>query len=156
MGLDMYLTASGYTSASSAKRNPQEQERYEALLEILQCENYISDNLGFIEYEVEVAYWRKANAIHGWFVQHCQDGVDNCEKHYVTRERMMELITLCKKVLNNPSLADELLPPHPGFFFGSYEIDDWYESSLKDTVQMLEHALINVPDNMQFCYRSSW
>ena len=29
--------------------------------------------------EVCVAYWRKANAIHSWFVENCQDGVDECQ-----------------------------------------------------------------------------
>ena len=32
---------------------------------------------------VEVAYWRKANAIHGWFVYNIQDGVDDQNEYYV-------------------------------------------------------------------------
>ena len=27
----------------------------------------------------EAGYWRKANQIHGWFVNKCQDGVDDCQ-----------------------------------------------------------------------------
>lgn len=156
MGLDMYLSAKGYASAVQAERDQEQKQKYEQLLDILQCRNYISDNLGFVNYEVEVAYWRKANAIHGWFVANCQDGVDDCRTAYVSRDQLEGLITLCKAVRNNPSLADELLPPQPGFFFGSYEIDDWYLRSLDDTIEMLEQALSNVPSNMQFVYSSSW
>ena len=32
----------------------------------------------------EVAYWRKFNALHNWFVQNCQDGVDECQYAEVT------------------------------------------------------------------------
>ena len=45
------------------------------------------------------AYWRKANAIHSWFVQNVQDGVDNCETYQVTREQLEELVKACQTVL---------------------------------------------------------
>lgn len=48
----------------------------------------------------EVAYWRKANAIHKWFVDHVQDGVDNCQTSYVSTEQLSELVDLCRKVLS--------------------------------------------------------
>lgn len=47
----------------------------------------------------EVAYWRKANAIHRWFVANVQDGKDDCEEYYVSREKLQELKTACDKVL---------------------------------------------------------
>ena len=33
-----------------------------------------------------IAYWRKANAIHGWFVAECADGVDESQQIPVFRQ----------------------------------------------------------------------
>ena len=50
----------------------------------------------------QVAYWRKANAVHKWFVDHVQDGEDDCEYHReVTREDLEELRNICKELLEN-------------------------------------------------------
>ena len=46
----------------------------------------------------EVAYWRKANHIHKWFVDNVQDGQDDCRDYYVDREQLKELVDLCKQV----------------------------------------------------------
>ena len=59
---------------------------------------------GIIE---QVAYWRKANAIHDWFVNNVQDGEDDCEYHdEVTKEILEELLDTCEKVLNASELVD--------------------------------------------------
>jgi len=48
----------------------------------------------------QVAYWRKANAIHQWFVVNVQDYEDDCEYHdEVTKEKLEELRDICKKIL---------------------------------------------------------
>lgn len=49
----------------------------------------------------EVAYWRKANAIHKWFVDQCQGGTDDCRQAYVSRDQLAELVGLCKQVLGS-------------------------------------------------------
>jgi len=46
----------------------------------------------------EVGYWRKANAIHQWFVKHCQNGQDNCEVTEVPKEKLEELLALCRRI----------------------------------------------------------
>lgn len=49
-----------------------------------------------------VGYWRKANAIHKWFVDHVQDGEDDCEYHHeVTKEVLEQLRDVCKTVLDS-------------------------------------------------------
>ena len=45
------------------------------------------------------AYWRKANAIHSWFVQNVQNGVDDCDTYQVTREQLEALKEACEIVL---------------------------------------------------------
>jgi hypothetical protein len=42
--------------------------------------------------------------------------------------------------LLDPSVAKELLPPQQGFFFGSYEIDEWYLNDIKQTVEIVDNA----------------
>jgi hypothetical protein len=97
--------------------------------------------------------WRKANAIHGWFVRRCQGGEDNCKEYYVSREQLQELVELCHEALDNPD--HEVLEPTAGFFFGSYEKDEWYYQDLKDTIEGIEKAL-ELPQSFEFYYQSSW
>ena len=92
-------------------------------------------------FEIEVVYLRKANAIHQWFVDNCQDGVDDCQKHSVEIEQLKELYELVCNVLANKTLAEKLLPTSSGFFFGSYEYDKYYYSDLSDTKSYLEELL---------------
>lgn len=105
--------------------------------------------------EAEAGYWRKANAIHQWFVDNVQDGEDNCAEYYVDREKIKELLTLVKRVLAKPELADELLPAQAGFFFGSTEYDEYYFDQLKETRKILQKAL-REPEDWEFYYQSSW
>lgn len=54
----------------------------------------------------ELAYWRKANAIHKWFVDRVQGGIDDCKRHReVTREDLEDLADVCEQVLKNVVLV---------------------------------------------------
>jgi hypothetical protein len=143
MGLDMYLNAKRYLW--DADKDTKDKIA-EALPEIKAEVKTII---------VEAAYWRKANAIHNWFVNKVQDGVDNCSEYNVTLEQLQDLVALCKKVLNNKEKALKLLPPTSGFFFGSNETDDWYWESLENTITQLEECL-KWPAEWDFYYHSSW
>lgn len=106
--------------------------------------------------QVQVAYWRKANQIHKWFVDHVQDGNDNCEEYRVTRDQLQLLLDNCKLVLINKEEAPNLLPPQEGFFFGSYEYDEFYWQDIQDTIDQLEKILNEYPEEWDFQYQSSW
>lgn len=55
----------------------------------------------------QVAYWRKANAVHKWFVDHVQDGEDDCEYHKeVTKKDLIELRDICREILENAVLVN--------------------------------------------------
>ena len=55
----------------------------------------------------EVGYWRKANQIHNWFVDHVQDGEDDCCYHNeVTRDTLELLLNTCYEVLNSCEMVD--------------------------------------------------
>lgn len=110
----------------------------------------------------EVAFWRKANAIHGWIVANVQDGVDNCAYYYMEKRQLKQLLTICEKILANPTVknAMELLPTKEGFFFGGYDLNDdfemeWYLDGLKYTVETFKEILKE--DRFQyFFYHASW
>ena len=102
----------------------------------------------------EYAYWRKANQIHQWFVDHIQDGNDDCRDYEVSGEKLLELVELCKQVLNrkDEEFSKGTLPTQAGFFFGSTDYDDYYYEDLESTIKQLE----NVHPDEVYTYSSSW
>ena len=110
------------------------------------------------ELRVEVMYWRKANHIHQWFVEHVQDGVDNCGTYYVSKKKLVELVNLCKKVLAERQLASTALPTQGGFFFGSTAYDESYFQDCQETIKKLSPVVKQFDrfKNWTFEYHSSW
>lgn len=108
----------------------------------------------------EVGYWRKANAIHKWFVDNVQDGVDDCGDYEVSEEHIQKLLQTCKTVVTNGKLdkekAQTLLPPQAGFFFGSTDIDEGYEQDLLHTISILEPLQNFDFKRNKLLYCSSW
>lgn len=113
MGLDMYLSAKKYVS--NFDFNLQEKELNAKIKELMGLTGFDEDN-NSIYVEMGVGYWRKANAIHQWFVDNVQDGDDDCGNYYVPNEQLIELRDLCIKTIESKDAS--LLPPQEGFFFG--------------------------------------
>ena len=173
MGLDMYLTANEYVSRTqrdpsglspdTPKRNP--------LFDTLASRRpgWV-DEAGYSGMSISypIAYWRKANAIHNWFVQNVQDGQDNCQKSYVSAQNLRDLREACQAVLatRNNSLVsvsevaeENGIAPTAGFFFGSTEYDEWYFGDLEYTVNAIDRLEANgVFDNAwtDIEYQASW
>lgn len=104
----------------------------------------------------ELGYWRKANQIHNWFVENIQNGIDDQAEYPVSIENLEELRSLCKKILNDKNLAEDLLPTQSGFFFGSTEYDEWYFQNIKDTIQIIDEALIDLQEEEVLVYTCWW
>lgn len=156
MGLDMYLSAKRYMSTAFRKEDGEKQEAIQKLFpELDGMVGRWGDNSCVKEVSIDVGYWRKANAIHDWFVKNVQGGEDQCRPHYVDREQLIELRELCQQVLDNHRLAPELLPTTSGFFFGSTEYDDYYYQDLELTVKIID-SIVDLPTTWEFEYRSSW
>jgi len=100
MGLDMYLEAekylSGWSHAKPAEKKLQADVLRAAGLSGFRCDDSPSASL-----EVTVAYWRKASAIHRWFVEKVQEGRDECQKSEVDRDQLRELVNDCRAVLDS-------------------------------------------------------
>jgi len=95
MGLDMHLYRQQYVRPES-----------EDALELMGKEE---GSLVFVKvptmlYE-EIGYWRKANHIHGWFVEHAQQGNDDCQMHEVGYQQLEELLDVVQDVLRHSKLV---------------------------------------------------
>lgn len=155
MGLDQYLYANKYLSASEWM-GTETNEKFAAVVKAVNAEKFVTTTeMPSASVDIKVGYWRKSNQIHQWFVNNCQDGEDNCAKYYVGLEKVQLLLDICKMVLADHSLAEELLPTGAGFFFGSTEYDEFYFGDLEDTVDILENCL-TMGEGWDFFYQSSW
>jgi hypothetical protein len=157
----MYLYRREYISGWDWNDNPKEMKLYSDILEYTGAEKCVASP--HAQVEICVAYWRKANAIHGYFVKEYGGGVDECQSIYVTKQDLMNLRLACNNVLMAPAgvkmedvASDYNLSPTPGFFFGSYEMDDWYMEDLRLTMKQIDIVLATSGEYSDFIYRASW
>jgi hypothetical protein len=156
MGLDMYLKAETYVGDwEHDPADGPERQAYKKIVEALGIPGFRCPGSPHLTVSVCVAYWRKANQIHNWFVKNVQGGEDECQRSCVSREQLQELLDTCKEVLANRNTAREKLSPQAGFFFGSTEIDNWYWEDIKSTIEQLTAVLGN-PKLHSFEYQASW
>jgi len=153
MGLDMYLYKKNYVKNWSFT-NPE--DRHEITIK-KNGEEVKSINKEKIVYVIEkLAYWRKFNALHKWFVDNCQDGIDDCKDAYVSLDNLKYLLNILKEISLDNSKAHELLPSKEGFFFGFTEYDEYYFNKINDTIKILEEIIKNHTCISDYIYSSSW
>lgn len=155
MGLDMYLKGKRYLSKYHDDTDVPKQETIQAMFPELKGLTNHWDESVVEEVSISAGYWRKSNAVHDWFVKNVQEGKDDCGSYYVSREVLEELREICKKVIDDPELAKDLLPTTGGFFFGSTEYDEWYFNDIERTVNICNFSL-SLPLEWSFEYHSSW
>ena len=183
MGLDMYLEGSFSTRAYKTPTDDDYKAMHKGQEVTLDKSSELQDALTAIGFEdapiqhqwnhftyvFPIITWRKANAIHKFFVDEVQEGDDNCQRHYVSRETLVELLDRITTILDiktpvaREMKAEELLPTDiEGCFFGSEEYDDWYYKDLEDTKKILE-KVFEYEKNAEsgkcfdsFYYQSSW
>jgi hypothetical protein len=101
MGLDMYLRKKTYLGANYKHNN------VTGTLDLLADGKPVNIKLNRVTYIIEeLGYWRKANQIHSWFVKNVQDGKDDCGEYYVSKENLLQLLELCKKIKKECPLVD--------------------------------------------------
>lgn len=86
MGLDMYLKTNGKNVCKAANKAS-------------------GSDSWQVAYGTAI-YWRKANAIHKWFVDNVQYGEDDCGSYEVSVEQLLELRDACKKVIRSSKLVE--------------------------------------------------
>jgi len=144
MGLDMFLKARRYLRYDDDRRNS------------LREEFKVPDGWETTEISFEVGYWRKANAIHKWFVDNIQSGNDNCGEYYLSKVDLESLRDLCLQVKAEPDKAQDLLPAQSGFFFGSTEYDEGYFHDIDQTIAIVDSVLNCEDTGFDYFYSSSW
>lgn len=196
MGLDMYLSATQYLPGGwdhvrngTTDEAAQQARTFDTVIEGVVGVPFEElrkkfPEMNSAEVSITVAYWRKVNAVHRWFVDNVQDGIDDCRTAYVSREKLEELRDACAAILEASDfgvpvmveygihgdeyatypearvapIAHTLLPPQAGFFFGSTDVDSGYLVDIKDTFDQITNLLAEDSPftSWDFQYRSSW
>ena len=119
MGLDMYVNIRHKNTQSKLEAYEAWEYKYSyeefQLLTEEQKEEYRNSEPEYDNdmFGKELMYWRKANQIHNWFVQNCQNGVDDCGRYAITVADLMKLKELCEKILTMTNVKQELRPTYP-------------------------------------------
>lgn len=165
MGLDMYLSVRKYISRIDFSKGYDDSEgwrntaEFDSLVDALGVSEFIEpqDTTG-MNVEVPVMYWRKANAVHKWFVDTQADGMDNCQPIDVSTESLKELVDLCEQALANKDNPGEYLPSEEGFFFGGTDYDVYYFEGLEYTRDRLKELIKTMEKSGDYfaVYQASW
>lgn len=184
MGLDMYLNKRTYIGNKYRDKDKMVIVRVPKNQEGVMFKTSAIKNERVSEITENVGYWRKANAIHNWFVKNVQDGEDDCESYYVSEKDIKKLLADVNRVLEasklvsgkikngqhlgengwedvmedgqyieDPTIAQEVLPTTEGFFFGGSDYDQYYIENLKETKKIMEQCLA---EGGEYYYQSSW
>ena len=153
MGLDMYLYVQRWVESNH--------EKYGEIKDVLGIGADYEINRKWqrpVKVEGTVAYWRKANAIHNWFVENVQNGDDDCGRYSVSDTELRNLRDTCQRTIANRGNGNPTeLETKSGFFYGSTEYDDDYWEDLRITVAKLDKALgVENPLEVEYIYYSSW
>jgi len=158
MGLDMYLNSTNRTNHSieelqAIDHDTLTPESPEAapFLPLREYE-YMRDVYSIFH---EVAYWRKFNALHNWFVQRVQGGIDECQLSEIHKDTLTALIDDLRAVSNGETV--EVLEPVSGFFFGSTDKDEYYLERINKALNTFEKILQTFDfKKYRLFYRASW
>lgn len=134
----------------------------------------------------DVFQLRKVNALHGWMerrfgdIQNCadvplytqdlQDLMDDCKAVIASSKLVKGEVRNGQRlvdgkwediieeglVIEDPSVAKQLMPVTPGFFFGRQQYDECYLNDLKDLVDMCKVMIDNYDDYNCLCYHAWW
>ncbi len=189
MGLDMSLYRVEKMKGKTLQDILELNERY--YNEDISCEELIEIEKYLIQKQYgktlldEIMYWRKANAIHDWFVEYVQHGNDDCGNYEIHRETIEELYNITKQVYDSLkykkrvtqvfkdydgkpyeedcysptdlSVASLLLPTQDGFYFGSVNYNEYYFKMVVETMNKCKEILDTFDfENNYLVYSSSW
>lgn len=103
MGLDMSLNKKTYVKNWSHMK-PEERHEVDVKKSGVQVSHIKPERVSYVE--EEIIRWRKANAIHAWFVENVQDGEDDCKDHWVSKSDLETLLGLCERVIEASELVE--------------------------------------------------
>lgn len=166
----MYLRKEKYLSAYNFQRKQvaDDPERFAALAKEIDVFDQLvkltgmepSKDLPSFQVQATVGYWRKANSIHGYFVNEHAGGEDRCQPIEVSAEDLRALlgkVKAAKAYAERNREIPEGLPGQAGFFFGATDDVDWYLNDMQETIDQLE-PLVSAEDadEYTYVYQASW
>lgn len=161
MGLDMYLEARKYVSKNDWTAKADENGDLPTNAEYNEIAKFFpagADEYGShsgAEAKITVAYWRKANAIHNWFVNECGGGVDECQPIGVPHNKLRELRATVEHTIETKD--PKHLATASGFFFGSTDYDEYYWGDLERTLKILDKVIpLAEEEDWSLIYQASW
>lgn len=104
MGLDMFLSKKTYVKNWTHMKP---EHLHQVSVKINYKKHPYIDPKKITYIVEEIGYWRKANCIHDWFVNNCQNGNDDCKEYYVEKYQLQELLAACIFVRDSSKLIDE-------------------------------------------------
>jgi hypothetical protein len=171
MGLNMYLYKRSYVK--NWEHTPEE-KRHEVTVKV---DGEICSRIK----PERIAYWRKFNALHGWIVANCANGVDECQEIYLSNDSIKNLIEILKEVKEIILKAEKtakvfedftgrqyeeityncedeinfIFPPCAGFYFGSLEIDNSFLKDVEKSIEVFQNCL-DEEGSGEYIYQASW
>ncbi|WP_017548697.1 hypothetical protein [Salinicoccus carnicancri] len=103
---------------------------------------------------IEYSYYRKFNALQGYFVK--QYELENCGKVQLTYKMINEIYLMLNEIRHNPEKAHLLLPTFPGPFFGSYKYDQIYHAYVHQAAGDFYHAKFLDYGKYNLYFTSDW
>ena len=103
----------------------------------------------------EVGYWRKANAIHGWFVRECGNNVDECQEIVVPKIKLLELQAQCliavMKRNQEETISEESPKSSKSVPVDGQEMGEWLMEQMKmeTTLAVMEKEFEDTSDPLR-------
>lgn len=89
-----------------------------------------------------IAYFRKINFLVDYFENYVEYEIENLRYVDIDEESVIELINRCQQVLEDHSLAKDLLPTKEGFYFGSTEYDEYYFEDVEEVLNTMTNTIL--------------
>jgi len=102
MGLDMYLYKKHYVKNWA---HDKDEGKYKITIEKGGKKDPKINTKDVIYIVEEVGYWRKANAIHKWFIDNCANGNEEKTEMYVSYKKLEDLRDIVSRVLASCKLV---------------------------------------------------
>lgn len=102
----------------------------------------------------EYSYYRKFNALQGYFVE--KYNIPNCGRVELDVKTIEDIYQLLNDIRYNREKASVLMPTFPGPFFGSYEYDRIYHNYVDQAASDFYHARFIDFNKYRFFYTSNW
>lgn len=143
---DKYGAGEDYVSNWDWEKDVEGKKRFEALVDATGIEPTAEhpafsvaaptpEREGIFEIGAFVGYWRKANAIHDWFVRNVQDGLDECQTSIVSRADLKSLRETCAAVLETVEVEQ-----------GQVHESTTYDGSFSETKHFINGRVIKNPE----------